>query len=215
MTDTWANRILAALRTSTVPLDDDQLAARLGASQRQTINQVCRRLATHGTLRRQTGPDGKIVNVLVGDPPQSLSPESRRRSDSSGGLLAEDDVKAAVKHHLEDEGWVVRVAWGRERGVDIDARRGGERFYLEAKGEAANPPQQVNYFLGALGELVQRLHEPSATYGLALPDSPQYRGLLQRLPTLAWERLHLTALLVDRDDRVTVRAFASPTARHA
>jgi len=34
---------------------------------------------------------------------------------------------------------------------------------LEAKGSAMNPPQQVNYFLGALGELLQRMSDPEAT----------------------------------------------------
>lgn len=89
-------------------------------------------------------------------------PSGNRRGQASGGtgLLTEDSVKAAAKTHLETAGWTVTVAWGRERGIDIEAHRGAERLYLEAKGEAANPPQQVNYFLAALGELVQRLPVP-------------------------------------------------------
>jgi hypothetical protein len=62
-----------------------------------------------------------------------------------------------------------------------------------------NPPQQVSYFLGALGELLQRMSDPVATYGLALPDSQQYRGLAARLPTLAWQRLRLTVLFVGKN----------------
>ena len=93
--------------------------------------------------------------------------------------------------YLEAEGWTVTVAWGHSHGVDIKGHRGPERLYLEAKGEAVNPPQQVNYFLGALGELVQRLRDPSAVYGLALPDNRQYQGMVDRLPPLAWERLRV------------------------
>jgi DNA-binding GntR family transcriptional regulator len=59
---TVATRVLDELRRCSVPLDDDQLAKRLGISQRQQINQVCRRLEAEGHLRRYVGADGKIVN---------------------------------------------------------------------------------------------------------------------------------------------------------
>jgi hypothetical protein len=76
-----------------------------------------------------------------------------------------------------------------------------------------NPPQQGNYFPGALGELVQRMTSPDATYGLALPDSPQYRGLAAALPALAWQRLHLTVLFVSKDaaGHYAVRRAAAPS----
>lgn len=37
------------------------------------------------------------------------------------------------------------------------------------------------------------------TYGLALPLNRRYRGLVDRLPRLAWERLGLVVFWVDRD----------------
>lgn len=206
VSETWAERVVAALRAAGTPLDDDRLAFRVGASQRQTINQACRKLESEGVVRRFSGPDGKIVNALV-DPsrPERRDPSPAPPADvTRGALLTEDEVKAAVKGHLEGGGWQVTVAWGRNRGVDIEAHRGSEHLYLEAKGEAANPPQQVNYFLGALGELVQRLRDPTARYGLALPANSQYRGLVERLPPLAWERLRLMVFLVDPADRRTV-----------
>ena len=94
----------------------------------------------------------------------------------------------------------VRVAWGRQRGIDIEATRSEppDRLVIEAKGEATLQPQQVNYFLGALGELLQRMNDPNARYGLALPDNRQYRGLVQRLPTLVWTRLNLIVFFVRR-----------------
>jgi hypothetical protein len=60
----------------------------------------------------------------------------------------------------------------------------------------------VNYFIGALGELLQRMSDPAAAYGLALPDNLQYRGLLRRLPELIWERLRLrfTVIFVSGTD---------------
>jgi hypothetical protein len=117
-------------------------------------------------------------------PPPALSSSSAER-------ITEDEVKRAVAAHLEAQGYTVQVAWGGTRGIDIDARRGSERIVLEAKAEVALQPQQVNYFLNVLGELVQRMDDPEARYGLALPDNRQYRGLVGRLPAYARDRLRL------------------------
>jgi hypothetical protein len=131
----------------------------------------------------------------TGPGPRSFVPASGR----SRAALTEDEVKQGAKEYLEAAGFRVTVAWGRQRGIDIRAVSGAEVMLLEAKGSAVNPPQQVNYFLGALGELLQRMSDASATYGLVLPDSQQYRGLAVRLPALAWQRLRLTVLFVSKD----------------
>jgi hypothetical protein len=149
--------------------------------------------------------DGTLIRVAPGryrlarhrDRPIELAtpPITQER----GERITEDEVKAAVKAHLEADGWTVTVAWGRERGIDIDARGASERLVIEAKGEAPAGPQQVNYFLGALGELIQRMDDPTARYGLAFPDHRQYRGLVDRLPALAKERLGLVVYFVGVD----------------
>lgn len=59
-------------------------------------------------------------------------------------------------------------------------------------------PQQHNYFLGALGELVQRMDDPNARYGLALPNNRQYHGLVDRLPDLAKRRFGFVVYWVER-----------------
>lgn len=130
---------------------------------------------------------------------RATEPVPQTAPSGSDGRITEDEVKAAVKAHLEEGGWDVAVAWGRQRGIDIDACRADDRLVIEAKGEAPAGPQQVNYFLGALGELVQRMDDGSARYGLAFPDHRQYHGLVDRLPTLAWQRLDLVVYFVGRD----------------
>jgi hypothetical protein len=142
--ESWADRILVALRGAPDGLDDDVLAFRLNASQRQTINQVCRRLETAGLLARHRGREGKIVNVLLRDR-GAVAPTP---AESAPQLLTEDEVKAAVKMHLEAKGYAVHVAWGRTQGVDIEAHKDAQHLYLEAKGEPSNRPPQVNNFLG-------------------------------------------------------------------
>ena len=75
----------------------------------------------------------------------------------------------------------------------------GRRLVIEAKAETATPgAQQVNYFIGMLGELLQRMDDPAATYGIALPENRQYRGLVDRLPRLARDRFGLHVFWVSR-----------------
>jgi biotin operon repressor len=194
---TTAERILQTLADGAGPLDDDQLASALGV-RRQAINSECRKLQAQGRLVRRVSVGNKIQNVLTGNPPLPLrAPSAAHRP---GGLLAEDEVKAAVQDHLRAQGYEVTVAWGHQRGTDIEARKSGDRILIEAKGAVASDQQQGNYFIGAIGELVQRLNDPDARYGLALPDNRRYRGLVQRLPDLARQRLNLVVYVVSRLD---------------
>ena len=158
---------------------------------------VCRRLQSQGRLHRYVGPRSKIVNQVDGSsraaPAPPAAPPAVPRQPI-GELISEDQVKAAVRDHLAARGLHVQVRWGRDRGVDITASGPHERWIIEAKGEVASPQQQGNYFLGALGELIQRMDDPYATYALALPENPRFRGLVDRLPALARHRLNLTVL---------------------
>lgn len=203
---TIAERILQAIRYA--PLDDDVLAKRLGVPQRQSINQAARRLESQGRLRRVTGPDGKIVNTLPeteGNPGPAVA---KVRPAPQQSRVTEDEVKTAVRDHLASGGYEVKVAWDRTRGIDIDARHpDGRRYVVEAKAETGTRgAQQVNYFLAMMGELLQRMDDDTATYAIALPLNAQYRGLVDRLPRLARERVGLNFFWVTRelDGRLTV-----------
>jgi hypothetical protein len=66
-TGSHRERVIAVVRVSSRPLDDDQIAARTGISPRQTVNQVCRALERAGMVRRRPGPDGKVVNEWLGN----------------------------------------------------------------------------------------------------------------------------------------------------
>ena len=196
---TLADRVLHTLRVTSHALDDDELANRLGVI-RQQINQVCNRLANQGLLRRYVGPESKLVNEVTEGQGQPRPSSQKTEVHSNQASLTEDVVKAAVRDYLRQRDLQVEVKWGRDRGIDIVAHGHGERWLIEAKGEVASPQQQGNYLLQALGELVQRMNDPTAQYGLALPDNARYRGLVDRLPVLARPRLNLTVLFV-RPDR--------------
>jgi hypothetical protein len=172
-------------------MSDGLLASSLGISH-QTVNQICRALQKTGYVRRYRGSEGLTLSAVV---------------DAAHGVplttvMPEDLVKTAVAKHLEALGYKVKLIMGKAPGIDIDARRVDERLVLEAKGEAALNAQQVNYVLGALGELLQRMDDPAARYGLALPDNAQYRKLISGLPTLMRERLKFVAFFVGIDGNV-------------
>jgi len=61
-----------------------------------------------------------------------------------------------------------------------------------------------NYFLGILGETLQRMDDKNVRYSIAFPDMPVYRGLWMRLPSLAKQRTGIDMLLVTEDGQVTV-----------
>lgn len=205
---TIAERVLEALADGQ-PRDDDELAAVLGI-RRQSVNPVCRALADSGRLRRYKSPAGKWVNNLDLATPAPVHPDGPATTPNAS--ITEDELKQALVTHLEARGYRCTVAWGRTRGIDIDANDGKHRLVIEAKGEvAAGGAQTHNYFLNAIGELVQRMSDDSATYALALPDVPQNNGLVGRLPALARQRLGLVVFFVARDSLGwTVRQDSPP-----
>ncbi len=62
---------------------------------------------------------------------------------------------------------------------------------------------RVNYFIGILGETLQRMSDPDARYSIALPDLQQFRRLWDRLPELAKRRTQITAIFVSESGKVS------------
>jgi len=193
---TVKERIVEALRDRPGLTDRELTDLVIGPGQaQQPVNQAARDLERRGYLSRRRRPDGLIGNFLaesaVASPPDSGQPVEGRDP------LSENSIKSVLDKWLRERGWHPTIAWDRTRGPDIDARRANERWLIEAKGRGGSPQEQGNYFLGVLAELLQRMSDPGARYSVALPDLPRYRGLWERLPSLAKSRLQLSALFVD------------------
>jgi hypothetical protein len=181
---TLKERVLDLIRTSP-GLSDREIADRLlgSAAPQQGVNQIARTLAGQRLVARRARRDGKLGNY----PDEPLS---------------EDDVKRNLLVWLESIGWKVTVIWGRGQGIDVEALQPGGRWIIEAKGRGSLNAMRVNYFLGVLGELLQRMSDPQAKYSIALPDLPQFRRLWERLPELAKQRTGISALFVSDAGRV-------------
>ena len=166
----------------------------------QPINQKARSLAAQGDLIRKQRADGLIGNYIG----KSVATKNARQEavqfvrqkNHDKVALSEDEIKTVLDDKLKTSGWSTTVAWGRRRGIDIDAKQGSDRLVIEVKGPGSRNAMRVNYFLSILGETLQRMSDPDARYIIALPDLPQYRGLWERLPTLAKEKTGISLLLV-------------------
>ncbi len=188
---------------ATPGLTDRELTDRiLGQGARpQSVNQATRSLAEIGDLHRRKRADGITGNYLE-SPAWTAADDSRPPSTDEKAAQSEDDIKRALHDWLTAAGWQVKVAWGRERGIDIEAVRGNERWVIEVKGSGSLDAMRVNYFLMMLGELLQRMSDSDARYSIALPDLKQFRGLWHRLPRLAKARTGITALFVTASGEV-------------
>lgn len=199
---TCREEVLAAFealhrRTDRVEFSPAEVLAQVRAAGSTYVDSTVRTHVTahmlnDGTLIRSSPARYRLSRHR--DEPAEIATDTMRPVEH---VITEDDVKRTLADKLRRDGWTVDIRWGRERGIDLDARRGSERLIIEAKGQANAGPQQANYFLGAMGELVQRMNDPAARYAVAFPDHPQYRGLVSRLPSLARERLRLEVFFVD------------------
>lgn len=162
----------------------------------QPVNSECRKLAAKGVIKRvPRNSDGLIGNYMGNKTELAVCTDSETQPKSFDAGT-EDYVKAKIKAWLEQAGWNVEVRWGKKHGIDILAEKNKAKWIIEAKGIGSYQPMRVNFFLGALAELLQRMAEPNALYSIALPDHPQYRALWGRLPGLAKERTTISALFV-------------------
>ncbi len=185
-------------------LTDRQITAQLlGASApQQSVNIAARGLASKGRLVRRRRDDGVIGNFPVDAEAVHAPLEARVRETSPNADLLEDRLKHHLREWLRSNGWEAEIAWGHEPGIDIRAFRDGKRWIIEVKGIGSRPEMRVNYFIGILGETLQRMDDPASKYSISLPDVPQFRRLWDRLPHLAKKRTEITVLFVDARGQV-------------
>ncbi len=198
---TLAERIVTLLKENP-GLSDRQITDNLFGVDKpqQPVNIVCRNLEKKGVLTRWKVDRNPVRNYLTGQELIVLSPKSQMRDDENH--ISEDAIKEVLENWLIAQGWKVKIAWGRNHGVDIEATNENQKWLIEVKGQGSQNAMRVNYFLGILGETLQRMEDPQTKYSISLPDIQQFRNLWSRLPYLAKSRTEITAIFVDKDGNV-------------
>lgn len=200
---TLAERVMAFIKERPGLTDREISDVMFGPRRpQQPVNSTCRTLVSRGQIERRRRPDGLIGNYPSGTADSQATP----RDDPLRGAaqaLSEDRVKEILERWLRAQGWESKISWGRTHGIDVAATRGSEKWIIEAKGGGSRSEMRVNYFLGVIGETLQRMDDPDARYSIALPDHEQYRRLWRRLPRLAKSRTRITALFVSGSGHVT------------
>ncbi len=168
----------------------------------QSVNIACRDLEKKGILTRRKVDGNPIGNYLTSQELIVPFSKSRISDDENENHFSEDAIKEVLENWLIAQGWKVKVAWGRDHGVDVEATNENQKWLIEVKGQGSRNAMRANYFLGILGETLQRMEDPQAKYSIALPDIQQFRNLWERLPLLAKSRTEITAIFVDKDGNV-------------
>jgi len=199
---TFGEKLLREIRVHP-GLSDRELTTALKGREanQQHVNQEARYLEQQRLIIRQQRNDGLIGNYPA-EGRRGIEPPQPHKIKKTEKGLSEDELKDHLASWLKQYGWEVVVAWGKSRGVDIDAKRKSERWIIEVKGIGSLNAMRVNYFIGILGETLQRMDDENAKYSIALPDIAQFRNLWARLPSLAKKRTQISALFVSGDGSV-------------
>lgn len=197
--------LIISLLTKSSGMTDREITSHLRGTSapQQPINIAARNLEKRGVVVRKKRNDGLIGNYLTGQPiPLRINTAARSANKNEENQLSEDKAKALLDKWLQADGWTTEIAWGRQRGIDIDAHKGNKRWVVEVKGIGSRPEMRVNYFIGMLGETLQRMDDPNAKYSIAVPNVQQFRNLWARLPLLAKQRTTISMLLVSENGAI-------------
>jgi len=117
-------------------------------------------------------------------------------------IFREREVLEILKKYLKEEGWKVKEQIKIDGGrIDIRAEKEGEILLIEAKGEdkGGYTSAEMNFQMG-LGQLMSRMKDKDAKYGLAFPLARDFMKVLQKYRgSFAFERLGIYLIPVERD----------------
>ena len=117
-------------------------------------------------------------------------------------IFREREVLAILKKYLKEEGWKVKEQIKIDKGrIDIGAIKEGEILLIEAKGEdkGGYNSAEMNFQMG-LGQLMSRMKDKDAKYGLAFPLTGDFIKVLQKYSgSFAFERLGIYLIPIERD----------------
>ena len=148
-----------------------------------------------GRVTHQTPEPGLLLEAAA------LTPGPLVLGRGGGNRITEDEVNEATRAHLTALGFDVAVTWGHLRGINVDPPAPPAAAATSSRPRprsARTGRSRSTTFLAMVGELVQRMDVPHASYGIARPANRHYSGLVDRFPPRARGRLKLVVVWVSR-----------------
>jgi len=120
---------------------------------------------------------------------------------------SEDDVTETIVRYLQGEGFEVKKALGRNRGVDIVARKNGKVYYFENEGnerpnkQPLKTSQKYTHLLRCVGQICARMKDEGEYY-IGLPEDKYYRQYIEEELRNALRKLKVRIAWVQENGEV-------------
>ncbi len=109
-------------------------------------------------------------------------------------------VQSRIERHFKK----LRFACDSTQDADLVAtnQSTGECWIVEAKGETTDTGLD---FRTGIGQILQRMENPSWHYAIAVPDTPKFSRQMANMPVWVRQRLNLHFIVVGENGRVEIK----------
>ena len=122
-----------------------------------------------------------------------------RRFHKNNEFPNEAFVQQAIEAYFTEQGFLIEQG-GYSDLICRDLKR-GQRWIIEANGQTSAAGLD---FRTGLGQLLQAMQDPTALYGLAVPNTPAFVEQCQKVSDWVRLSLRLHWLLIDQDGTVRI-----------
>lgn len=106
-------------------------------------------------------------------------------------------VQNTIESYFDKKGFIKEsIPYTDYAGVHMETR---EKWRVEAKGLTGNVGLD---FRTGLGQLIQRMDDPNANYGIAIPNIPSYLRQVEQIKPWVREKIQLHILVINEDGGV-------------
>jgi hypothetical protein len=126
----------------------------------------------------------------------TLDIDAMERDAAGKHAAGKREIARECEHWLRDNGAkiVAHKVYGRADLVAVHETHG--TYVVEVEGDSSRQKEQAMYSALAQIVLSMRTEPGSVTYGLAVPDAPDWEAQVRKVPKLVRDTLNLKLLLV-------------------
>ena len=106
-------------------------------------------------------------------------------------------IQNTLESYFDKKGFIVEsIPYTDYAGIHMET---GEKWRIEAKGFTSNVGLD---FRTGLGQLIQRMDDPNANYGIAIPNIPSYIRQVEQIRPWVRKKFELHVLVVSEEGDV-------------